>query len=352
MIVWMLACSSPQDTATPPVDPVEHAVEAGPYAVGYRESELIYDDTITGTTRTLRLALWYPTDDAEGQDASYNGIFPTDGAWDSAGVAAGGPYPVAVYSHGHQGYAEASGFLMEHLASHGFVVAAPDHTGNTTLEGSDRDTEIYLQRPLDITAVLDHLDALPASDSLAGKVDVAQVIGIGHSFGGYTMLALAGGLHDPDAACAEDPGADFCSTMTEALEDRMAQGFVESRLAVAIPMAAGDSNKFGADGLSQVTVPVVQMTGQLDNPDESGAIWSYLEGGEHRRVDIVGGGHQTFSDFSGILEDMDGLIEPEEGFRIVRGYTAAAAWLHRGDSAYAPILDGEVQISEQAEILR
>ena len=34
---------------------------------------------------------------------------------------------------------------MSFMASHGYVVAAPDHTGNTTFDGSSRDTSIYYQ---------------------------------------------------------------------------------------------------------------------------------------------------------------------------------------------------------------
>ena len=41
------------------------------------------------------------------------------------------PCPLVVFSHGNSGLRRQSTFLTTHLASWGFVVAAPDHTGNT-----------------------------------------------------------------------------------------------------------------------------------------------------------------------------------------------------------------------------
>ena len=45
-----------------------------------------------------------------------------------------GPHPLIVFSHGNSGFRRQSTFLTTHLASRGFVVAAPDHTGNTLFE--------------------------------------------------------------------------------------------------------------------------------------------------------------------------------------------------------------------------
>ena len=48
--------------------------------------------------------------------------------------APGGPFPGVVFSHGMAGHRRQSTFLCTHLASHGFVVASPDHVGNTLPE--------------------------------------------------------------------------------------------------------------------------------------------------------------------------------------------------------------------------
>lgn len=49
-------------------------------------------------------------------------------------MAAPGPFPLVVYSHGNGGLRYVSAFLTEHLASHGFIVVAPDHVGNTAID--------------------------------------------------------------------------------------------------------------------------------------------------------------------------------------------------------------------------
>jgi predicted dienelactone hydrolase len=251
---------------------------------------------------------------------------------------------VVLYSHGHQGYAEASSFLAEHLASHGYVVAAPDHTGNTTFDGADRETEIYLRRPRDLSAAL---DALP--DELDVDADAAVVTG--HSFGGYTALALAGAAYDPAglAACTPDTSS-FCSTLSETLSSAFLQGLGDTRIVSAVSMAAGDFGLFGADGVGSVDVPVLLLTGELDS-DDGDAYWSALRGGADRRVDIVGAGHQAFTDFSGVLPD-GGTIAPEEGFRVVRAYTLAGVRAGFGDASVAPVLDGERTVSEAAVLFR
>ncbi len=45
----------------------------------------------------------------------------------------GGPYPVIIFSHGWNGFRGQSTFLMEELASHGYVVVATEHTYGSVL---------------------------------------------------------------------------------------------------------------------------------------------------------------------------------------------------------------------------
>lgn len=347
----LLACAADKGDTAPPVDLLTRMVEPGPYAVGYAETRLETAD-LTGAARGLRLAIWYPTGDSEGDEAAYfMGSVPAEGVWAEATPAAG-PFPLAVFSHGHQGYAENSGFLMEHLASHGFVVAAPDHTGNTILDGDDRTTAIYYQRPGDISAVIDaaQAGALPAP----GISD--EVIALGHSFGGYTLHALGGAAYDEALIAACLDGSDtsaYCSTMSEEDAARFRAGFADPRIAAFISMAPGDYRLFG-EGLGQIAAPVLHMTGELDPATGGDAddIWAALAGGQNLRVELLGGGHQSFTDYSGVLESFDGLIDPEEGWRITDAYALAFASYHLGDASAAPVLDGEITVSEQAVLMR
>lgn len=189
-VIWLLlACADKSaDDSAAPVDLVASLASPGPYQVGYHSEEISYPDTVSGADRALRLTMWYPTEDTSGADAEYLVPQEDPGAWQDAGPA-DGPFPLVIFSHGHQGFAENSSFLMEHLASHGYAVVAPDHTDNTTFDGSSRDTAIYSQRPLDLSAVLEHLETVSGDHPLAGRLDGGPVLAIGHSFGGYTVFA-------------------------------------------------------------------------------------------------------------------------------------------------------------------
>ena len=104
------------DSSTAPLDIAAAVTGPGPFGVGYHEDSVAYD--APDGPRALRLAVWYPTEATDGAATNYDGFFPATDVYSDATIA-GGPFPVAVFSHGHQGYAENSGFLMEHLASHG-----------------------------------------------------------------------------------------------------------------------------------------------------------------------------------------------------------------------------------------
>jgi predicted dienelactone hydrolase len=326
--------------------------QPGPHAVGFRVEELTYE-SLAGP-RSLRLAIWYPTEAGSGEDVRYNGILEAPGVLGDAPPSAGS-FPLHVYSHGHQGYAEASGFWMEHLASHGMVVAAPDHTGNTTFDGAERETPIYYLRAHDITAVIDHL----VDGGSAGlTVEEAGITASGHSFGGFTLHALAGARFDESLIQDCLSGADtsaYCSTMTEADAEVLRGGLLDARIVAGVSMAPGDARLFGAAGLAELEWPVLHMTGSLD-PQTGGVseeLWSALAAADdgHHRVDIEGGGHQTFTDFSGVLESFDGLIEPERGFEIVRSYGLAWVAHQRGELDASPLLSGEREVDAAVTVM-
>ncbi len=345
----LLACGARDKAETAEEAPV--ALDApGPWRVGYRESSLSYADPDGEGERALRLALWFPTEAETGAEARYMGAIDAPGVLDDPAPAEG-PLPLVLFSHGHQGYAENSSFLMTHLASHGFLVAAPDHTDNTFLDGSDRATEIYYQRPLDLSAVLDHLLGGGAS-GLAASDD--PVLLIGHSFGGYTSFVTAGAAFDLEtwsARCASGTDTSaFCSTWSASAEAIFSAGLRDARVGAILPMAAGDADLFDLTSLGALTAPVLLMGGTLDEATTSSGdpCWAALRGGPDRRVTITGGGHQVFTDFSGVLDPQEGEIDADEGFRIIEHYALAWALRTIGDEAGASVLDGEELVAEAA----
>ncbi len=127
--------------------------------------------------------------------------------WKPAGAAPSLGYPVVVFSHGFGGCNTQSVFLMEALASAGYLAVAPNHAdascGRAHRAGSGgwRPEEpfqkaqawsdaTYKDRRADIEAVL---DAVVNAKSFQGVPVDAERVGIaGHSLGGYTALGVAG----------------------------------------------------------------------------------------------------------------------------------------------------------------
>jgi dienelactone hydrolase len=110
-----------------------------------------------------------------------------------------GNYPLILFSHHSGGHRRAATFLCTHLSSHGYVVAAMDHSEVVAPELARRDGETAGQmaaraevwianRVPDIRFLLDHLLSSSAWDSEA-SLDHTQIGIVGHSFGGWTALA-------------------------------------------------------------------------------------------------------------------------------------------------------------------
>lgn len=184
----------------------------GPYPVGVR-THAIRD---SARERPLAVELWYPATEAvRGRDvdpATHDryellpGFPPVaqDAVRDAD--ARPGRFPLVLFSHGYGSHRRQSTFLCTHLASHGYVVAAVDHTGNTIVEtvqailasagggaagpdfGGEQRRFIAL-RPDDIVCLLDALlNGLDAE--IAPLLDPTRIGMAGHSFGGWTTLKV------------------------------------------------------------------------------------------------------------------------------------------------------------------
>lgn len=96
-------------------------------------------------------------------------------------------------SHGTGGGRLTMERLAQGLAKSGFIVAAVDHWGNTF------DNKIAIEfvkpweRPLDISFAL---TSLLRDHTMKDLIDQKRIGSIGFSFGGYAVIALAGGEVD------------------------------------------------------------------------------------------------------------------------------------------------------------
>lgn len=108
--------------------------------------------------------------------------------------AAAGPWPVLVFSHCHECVRFSAFSMAEHLASHGFIVAAPDHQGNTLFDpGALLSDSFLMTRVGDLSAALDALlgDAAELPSTLKGLSDPLKIGAFGHSYGAATVGRLA-----------------------------------------------------------------------------------------------------------------------------------------------------------------
>jgi predicted dienelactone hydrolase len=129
----------------------------------------------------------------------------------SAGIC-----PLIIFSHPSVSHRRVATFLCTHLSSHGYVVAALDHSEVVAPELGRKDGETDAQRMARVDAViaarlpdvrfaLDYLlsNAVLGADAV---LDAAQIGIVGHSFGGWTALAATDIERRVRAVVARAPG--------------------------------------------------------------------------------------------------------------------------------------------------
>ncbi|MFZ2652220.1 MAG: alpha/beta fold hydrolase [Burkholderiaceae bacterium] len=105
-----------------------------------------------------------------------------------------------VLSHGTGGTELGYSSLAEALAQNGYLVAALRHPGDNWQDRSlllDNPDKYFIERPRQVSSVLDALLRDPQwKDRISRDARGPKVGAVGHSAGGYTVLALAGGQPD------------------------------------------------------------------------------------------------------------------------------------------------------------
>lgn len=346
--------SPPPDDAGAPIDPLTYTVtEPGPFTCGHRVTELTYTLPAGAGERTIPVHFWYPSHATEGEHPKYRNLFEDTVAWEDVPPAEPAwkeGMPVLVHSHGHKGFAGNSARLMCHFASHGWLAVAPEHVGNTLGDTPDvRPLALYFERPLDVRAALDLTASLPSGDPLAGLADMGRVAMSGHSFGTYTAWAVGGAKFDTaaiQAACDAGDPADCSPEQIAVFESDLS----EPRAKVVVPMAGGQHQFFGDAGLDAAKVPVLLMSGSLDQVGAD-ALFASVTGVDLTWVEVDGGCHQLFGLGNSMLGDAACLDLPdEEGFAIVNPWVLAYARVHvLGDTGeeVTGIVDGTKGLSDR-----
>ncbi|HZP56393.1 MAG TPA: dienelactone hydrolase family protein [Dehalococcoidia bacterium] len=251
----------------PPAASWEAATQPGPFAVGVTTVEVVDTSRPTAANgsfpgspeRRMKVEVWYPAvpdaSRADGRDLTLD--------------ASDAPYPLIVFAHGFTASRVQSTTYTRHLASHGYVVAAPDFPLTSGgAPGGPRIADLVNQ-PKDVSFVIDRMLAFSDEDGnrFHGAIDAAHIGLTGHSLGAFTtILALYGPDRDP-------------------------------RIDAALPLSG--SGCLLTPGETQgVTTPVMFMIGSDDLiVAPAGNRRAYdLAHAPRYWVELVGGGHVRFAD--------------------------------------------------------
>ncbi|TVQ56590.1 MAG: alpha/beta fold hydrolase [Spirulina sp. DLM2.Bin59] len=183
--------------------------------------------------------------------------------------------PLIVLSHGFAADRRFMAYLGEHLASYGFTVVALEHPGsNIDLlakislnrePGEVLPAQEFIDRPLDIQFLLNEIERRkPNWPHSGGLFNTDQVVVVGHSLGGYTALALAGGELDLPALrsfCQKSSPigrspADWLQCSAAELPHRTLN-FRDRRVIQAVALNPVIGHLFGPEGISKVMAPVM-----------------------------------------------------------------------------------------------
>jgi predicted dienelactone hydrolase len=186
--------------------------------------------------------------------------------------------PTIVFSHGLASNPDHFAILASHLASHGYVVAVPQHPGSDSIQaqnfrnGLSEDiflTTEFIERPRDISFVIDELERRNQSE-FGGRLNL-NAIGVGgHSFGGYTAFAVAGAKIDftnLSRECKREFGYLNTSLLLQcqALNlPRRDYRFRDERVKALLVINPVNSSVFGPKGLAQVKIPILIGAGSYD----------------------------------------------------------------------------------------
>lgn len=165
--------------------------------------------------------------------------------------------PLIVMSHG------AGGSYLGHfdtaiaLADAGFVVVAMNHTGDNYADKS-RNLDI-MARPRHVSRVIDHMLATWEGHA---AIDPQRIGMFGFSSGGFTALAIIGGVADLTKIapmCGQHPGDFACHLVANSqnpLEAPAATAAADARVKAAVVAAPALGFTFAPGGLKNVKVPV------------------------------------------------------------------------------------------------
>ena len=327
---------TPAPTPAPTPEPPVVFTEFGEFPVGVTTLDL------GAEPGEQPLSVWYPTDSdaVAGMEteifdssqvipAAFRALIPESmqgavetNSYRDAPMADGDIFPVVIYSHGFGAYRDVAIFFTTHLASHGFVVASPEHLHRNLPAQAFGTAEFSPEKDqADVANTLAALDA-----AFGDAVNTSRAGIIGHSAGARTAL------------------------------DALAN---DSVLA-AIPLAGG-----GTAPPEAADKPILVVVAELDLtvPTESSLASYESATGPRTFVSLAQAGHNSFTDScpvilaGGGLDMLEPLLGAEQVARAEDGCTPEnadplamqAALKHLATAFFLENLSGRADVEVSAE---
>lgn len=276
-------------------------------------------------THALLATVWYPADAQSVETDRWVGDpqqpFASAGraAVDAALAPAPARFPLILLSHGTGGSAMMMAWLGTQLAAHGYIAIAVNHPGNNALEPyTVQGFTLGWERAVDMSRVLDGMLADP---EFGPRIDAHRIGAAGFSFGGFTVIELAGGIDDLSQAIkacdVPHPTAAICTSppelpnlMPRAIQlfhsdaayrhalEASRQAYRDPRIRAIFAIAPLGS-VFSPDSLEKISIPVEILAGAgdpiLSPRTNAGFVAAHIPGAK-LTIYPGGVGHYTFLD--------------------------------------------------------
>ncbi|MBC5831471.1 alpha/beta hydrolase family protein [Vibrio metschnikovii] len=237
--------------------------------------------------RPLSISIWYPAKPSNQITLiADNPVFQGNPVIENGAVNTASA-PLVMLSHGYRGNWRNQHWLAVKLVEQGYVVAAVDHPGTTTLDSSPQQAAQWWQRPKDLSRLLDYL---LSDEQWSGVIDRTNVTAIGHSLGGWTVLQLVGAQVDRaffHQQCLLYPNPRTCGLAKELGLDEsqpnepLSARLHDERIKQVISLDLGLARSFSSSSLHKIKTPVLILAagidiGDLPQTQESGFLAEHI----------------------------------------------------------------------------
>jgi predicted dienelactone hydrolase len=206
--------------------------------------------------------------------------------------------PVIIFSHGLGGSREGYEYLGRYWARRGYVSVHLQHLGSDdavwrqstqimqSLREAAANVENAVNRPQDVSFAIDQLEIVNRETApLKGKLNLSSIGVAGHSFGGFTVLAVIGQVF------VGPLGNEFT------LADKRIKAAIA--MSAPVPRNADLKKSFGS-----IRIPCLHMTGTLDDspvgdttPAQRRLPYDNIQAADQYLLILNGGDHMVFSGF-------------------------------------------------------